>query len=1439
MRLTDLKRLRYAIPLTLVVVLAVASAIIFNPAFQKKMLLEHAGPLVESLEIGSVQLTPWSLDLDHVNVGYRGGHFQVGQGSIRFCLFALLRKNLDIESLALKDVQVDLQAFTPPQAPAKPPAPPAGPFPGILGVLNQGFGYTLRQADVNAEVQLPDHRSLTATLTGKGVRPGSSGMLTLAVRFNTGKQDDHLDLGGRVYLTQQGHDHVPALEAYLDIQAALAALPETEQADITLNVRTASRAENTVAGNPGYRPETWQLVLRQSDRAALELHGTYNGNQGQFHGGYQLTANERLVQPYAGRNRIPPSQEELNGVLDFNLADLTGDMTVTSNLRVSELQQAEESSQLPEYLHLKNNFRMALLPELQLRVETLDSGLTDEASHTPLTTRLPADVQVPLQDIPGFLQQENTLLEFELPEIPLTWFDAFLPNQEITAGILSGAFTITTDTRSTLHVKPLRPLRINGLGITLADGTQYHDLNLSALPGVSYRDSVLQVSLDKVSLASGRQNLASATLAATLPMSADRKGTIHARLDSDLDVRHFADFLAGKPRHDRSLPRHLSLGLQTRIRQRSGTLEISQLDADVTKDHRTRLLNLQLQQPLVVADTANGRQLRNDQGTLATIAVSDIRLGWFSGFVPGTTLQGRLHRARFVLGADAPGRIHLDSDGPLRLDHVTVTGKQGALLEQVGVSLRPSLHTGTEGTTLSYRDLSVTGNESRLLSGNGQVTLPGTERQPLQVAGHLEADLQGLSQQPVLADVLQATIREPVRLVSDYRLSQFSDHIDFSQLAASLLYADTEPRLSVQADSGIRVRTRLGRRQSELGRARGRLTLEVRNLASGPFADILAAHGLAFDSANGKAVLESDGRSMTIDTVEPLVVTGLSVKSGKDILLQPFTLTAESGTRIEGDRLHASVNPVSVAFDRDKGAHALDGHVDLVLTGKGAAVRAESIDADIKVLLPALLAQPALLPGHTLTRGELRTVVKLNPEGHLGATTSVTDLQASKPLSLQTLLLEVDGRVEPDGSFAITAPVTTQGKSGNSVMRIEATHSVRDHDNDDVTVDINSRKFYLNDILNTLDAIAGKRPAGHGSDQPQGKAATSHEAGDTQPDTRAFWDHAGYNARIGFSMDHLYYTDYLDIQDIHAHAELTHERLALHDFAARFHDSPLTADGTLQFTGGDTPYDLRLKAGVRQFDLARFFRELEPDSQPVAEGLFDVSVDAFGRSPNMAQYRNDLYFDARLHSGKGLFRLLDPDSSLVAGTAPVTGTIGEVMSYVPTGLFGLGAVPRLVNYIKEIDYDRIDIHLVRDASRDVQIREYVVQSPEVLLTASGGIAYREGVDILQSPLQLDGQLSLRDKGAAIFYEMGLLRSKQDEWGYWKGPAFRFRGTPSNPESNLGAIIGDAGKGMVLGAITRPIAGLIGNIWHRWIGDDKPPLDYKAGESPVAPQSAPH
>ena len=315
MQLADLKRPRFYIPIVLMLVLTALSAVIFNPGFQKKMLLRHVGPLVDSLQLEYVHFTPWSLRLSKVAVEYEGGQFELEQGTLRYCLSSLLLLNVNVKTLALQDVRVDLTEFNPPEK-AEPESD--GIFPGVLASLRHGLGYTLQEVALNADVLLPGQQSVSASITGGGVRPKTTGTLNMKAHYHTGKEDELVALDGNLVLDQLTRGRFNSIETRLDIDALLAGLPEAESASIKLRVTPAPLTESEQLAaeangeSPQYTPETWQLVNVQLDadgkqRSELTLDGRYDGNSGLFDGAYRLTANERLLQRYVRDTVIPVS----------------------------------------------------------------------------------------------------------------------------------------------------------------------------------------------------------------------------------------------------------------------------------------------------------------------------------------------------------------------------------------------------------------------------------------------------------------------------------------------------------------------------------------------------------------------------------------------------------------------------------------------------------------------------------------------------------------------------------------------------------------------------------------------------------------------------------------------------------------------------------------------------------------------------------------------------------------------------------------------------------------------------------------------------------------------------------------------------------------------------------------------------------------------------
>jgi len=482
------------------------------------------------------------------------------------------------------------------------------------------------------------------------------------------------------------------------------------------------------------------------------------------------------------------------------------------------------------------------------------------------------------------------------------------------------------------------------------------------------------------------------------------------------------------------------------------------------------------------------------------------------------------------------------------------------------------------------------------------------------------------------------------------------------------------------------------------------------------------------------------------------------------------------------------------------------------------------LETTLNIDLPPTLDQPSLLPNHKLTSGNLDVVINVNPNGKIDSSIRAHNFEGGEEFPLEFLEFAVDGQLETDGSFQLSAPFKTVGKTGESDLLIEADYIYKKDTNNILDTTITGSVFYLNDVLDFLNSVTGKQTAKpkkeFETDEVEEEKNVEEDRKDLIADESAFWDALPYDINTTYDLEQLYYTEFLIVHDIQGQASVSKEKLMVDNFEAHFHESPIKVNTLMTFTEGEKPYDLNINASVEQLNLKELFIELIPDAKPRTTGLVDINIEGLCKTQNMVQLRNNLLFDAKFSSKNGVFRLLDPNSVLVGGSTGFFGTLGEGVSYIPTGLFGAGAVPRLVKYIKEVEYDSLDLHLVRDESKNAQIKNFSLISSEIHMIADGGIDYVEGKDIFQSPLNMDAQLNFRGHGAAIMYDLNLLEKNQDELGYWEGPKVKFWGEFVNTQSNLDEIISTAGKGAFLGGITRPISGLIGNMKFKWFGGDK-------------------
>ncbi len=1400
-------------------VLCGAVAVALDADVQARWVLPRIAPLVERVSVDRLRLTPWSLQLRGLELEWRGLRAAVAEADIGFNPFGLLTDTVVVSELRIAGASLDLDAF-------EPGPPSAAPFPGLLHVLEAGYGIALHDVDVVVDVRLAAGLDVKATLRGDGVRPHVSGGLDYSFVVNAGPQV--LSADGRLTLDQLSHGRFRRVRTDDVLTLGLTGLPAPERLATSIEIAPApgrGRARYLARVGRGAAPPPEAVALRlqsldasAAPRATLDFSGLYRGADGSLRGRYVLDAVDALLAPYVAS--LPAFESSAQGV--FGLQTQTGavDLTLDAATTLRHLERVlGHNPALPPRLGLHSAATLALQGQT-LAVTRLEHRLTDTDESPLVEAAVQAPLVVDLNRPGALLDTGRAFAQLGVTGLPLPWLNGLLGAQKLDGGRLDAAFELASDDEARLVLLPLAPTRLSSVAVSGADGVLAPRLEFSALPELRFDGHRLRAGLDDIALGDGAQSLMSGKMRVLAPAAptVDEPVRLAFDLQADVDAIRALPPLAIR-RKEYPLPAALKLHAKGDVDLLGERITVARLEARAAQKGRPELARVTARQAFALP--AAGEAFRNPRGELLQLSLRGFDLAWISAFVAGVELRGTLANADLLLTAPGKDRLAVTATAPLRVDGLALSVDGEAMLGELDVVGTPIVDYSPSRLALDLRQLLVSRRSNALVRGELAAELPLAQgpAAPLRSAGQLELDLRGLAAQPALRRALH---RKPPDLDLDarvgYALTRSGNLFSFERLSARL-DAGRRAKLWLSASSGLQIRSTLGRDERLARHVVGGVALEIRDLSSAVIERFVPIEGVDFAEINADLRLTSDGRVLRADSAAPLRLEQVRVSDGARALLRPFELRTDAAFTIEDRVLNLDLADLALEFD-DAAAPALSGRLAASLE-PGRTVPLRRLSTAFAAALPQWLSQPSVMPGHRLKAGTLSAEIDVQQDGSIAARGLLDGLAANAPLAISRIELPVSGAMAADGrGFAFSAPLVAQGRSGVSNAAVAADYAPDPGEKGLLKLRVESALFYLNDLLATVGALSPGRPASAAA--ATSAASSTPPAGsavpDRRPDERAAWNVLPYGTDLEYAFDTLFYTDYLAFKDVRGKLGVRARKLSLSEVSARFHDSPLALDGAVLFRPEQVePYALDVRGNVKDFDLNQFFKELLPGERPRIKGLFSVRLAATGEMPNLGQLRNETLFDVRMRSRKGVFRPLPPSSTLLVGTSDVLGLVGEGLSYVPTGGFGAGTLARLVNYISRIQYDIVDIHVRRPESRDVEIARFLVQSRTISLTAKGGIRRVQDTDILDSPLELQANLDMSGRGAAILYSMGLLRDEQDGNGYWRGPEFRIWGTPAAAESNLDELLRQASDGTVKGGVTRPLSGLIGNLKYRWFG----------------------
>src|SRR6185312_2713192 len=145
-----------------------------------------------------------------------------------------------------------------------------------------------------------------------------------------------------------------------------------------------------------------------------------------------------------------------------------------------------------------------------------------------------------------------------------------------------------------------------------------------------------------------------------------------------------------------------------------------------------------------------------------------------------------------------------------------------------------------------------------------------------------------------------------------------------------------------------------------------------------------------------------------------------------------------------------------------------------------------------------------------------------------------------------------------------------------------------------------------------------------------------------------------------------------------------------------------------------------------------------------------------------------------LSSRQGVFRGLQRTSGKISMTskaveigASVLGSLvgSEKATKAPEKMAGQAYfVDQLAQSLGELNYDQLNVRLVRDESLNLKLEDVGLISPEIRLLGKGTVTYVAGKPLLEQPMAVSLSLAARGKIEQLLAKLRLLDGSRDEVG---------------------------------------------------------------------------
>lgn len=749
------------------VLVAVALLVAFNASFQtwavRKAVASQPGT---TFEVTRVSAGLSGADITGLKVVQDGVSLNAKSLSARFSAWDFLTKDkLNVDSVVLEDLEVDLRPGAAPaggpapatapaagspgrtaapaatEAPARPPEKKT-PFAGLLEAARLPLDVRIGNVSAKGRAQLPENQTVTFDLKAGGIEAGQKGTAQWTLDFADATPNADLRAArvtGTAALRVTSDRRIDLVEVDT-VAAPLGPKIPSERIQVTL------KAEKPAGGNDETYAATVSLVRPSGVETLLKTDARYLDAAREIAGTWELAVrSEQLAKVLASLN-LPELAATGSG--KFSLKPDTNAVAASGHLRAqaSRLEVVNPGLAALGSVNLTAGFDagfaddVARLDQLNFELAAADGRKFAEIRALQKISYAVATQRVQLAN------PQAELARVSLTALPLAWAQAFAKPLAIESGELSLVLAVEAEPDgSRVRARAVEPLALRTVTIRDAQQKLLADrVSLTVKPSLDYSETKLSAKLSELAVTLPDGDTVGAELSADVTnLKASPVVAFSAQLQAKIvsALKPYLDVPTGP----------LAVSAQLEGRHEGDVLQVARLTSTVNREGNALLAALELQQPVRADLKAGTFAVPDPAATALRVRLGAVPLAWAEPFVAQSKLSGQLGGGTLDVAFRSAEDVTLTTAEAVTLRGVTAV-IEGKTLAQT-LDLDANLTATKRGETIAYdvRRIEVKQGQTAL----ARLQVAGEARLGAKLAvtakGNLEADTVPLLQQPMLA----------------------------------------------------------------------------------------------------------------------------------------------------------------------------------------------------------------------------------------------------------------------------------------------------------------------------------------------------------------------------------------------------------------------------------------------------------------------------------------------------------------------------------------------------------------------------------------------------------------------------------------------------------------------------------------------------------------